>query len=393
MENEKIHLYRVIPILIISGFTAILSVLLCEINELYLDEKLCVVFFDILFLLILIFQLEYDRKQKHIAHNSVTNFSWIAGGFAVSSLMVIGFSYLPNFFSPVMLIPVLMCGVADEMISMSVSLFLVLEYSLTAGGNYYELVCYCILVLLGVILAKTMEEKQYRICVSVILFCIDLFLPALFYALSFRSISYMEFLYGAGCGAVTALFALLYYNRMKAFTMAERNNRLSDILSDDFSAVKALKTRYPAEYAHAKQVSDLSARCGKELGMEENLCAAAGFYYRLGRWQGQPYTENILNRAEELSFPEELTSILVEYYGEDQLPTTPESALIHMVDALTVKLAAMDNDVKESTWNLEMIIYQTLNEYSRSGIYDQSGMSMNQFLKVREVLTKENWNT
>jgi hypothetical protein len=40
-----------------------------------------------------------------------------------------------------------------------------------------------------------------------------------------------------------------------------------------------------------------------------------------------------------------------------------------------------------------MIIYQTLNEYSRSGIYDQSGMSMNQFLKVREVLTKENWNT
>jgi hypothetical protein len=393
MENEKIHLYRVIPILLISGFTAILSVLLCEINELYLDEKICVVFFDILFLLILIFQLEYERRKKHIAHNSAANFTRIAGGFIVSCLFVIGFSYLPDFYSPVMLIPILMCGVSNEMISMSVSIFLILEYSLTAGGNYYELVCYCILVLLGVILAKTMEEKQYRSFVAVILFCISIFVPALFYALSCGSISYMEFLYGAACGAVTVLFALLYYNRLKAATMAERNYRLSHILSDDFSAVKALKTRYPAEYAHARQVSDLSARCGKELGLEENLCAAAGFYYRLGRWQGKPYTENALNRAEELSFPEELTSIIVEYYGEDQLPTTPESALIHMVDALTIKLAAMNDDVKDSTWNLEMIIYQTLNEYSRSGIYDRSGMSMNQFLKVREVLTKENWNT
>ena len=36
-----------------------------------------------------------------------------------------------------------------------------------------------------------------------------------------------------------------------------------------------------------------------------------------------------------------------------------------------------------------MVIYQTLNEYSASGIYDQSGLGMNMFLKIREYLVNE----
>lgn len=42
-----------------------------------------------------------------------------------------------------------------------------------------------------------------------------------------------------------------------------------------------------------------------------------------------------------------------------------------------------------SEWNQDMVIYQTLNEYSASGIYDQSGLGMNMFLKIREYLVNE----
>lgn len=41
-----------------------------------------------------------------------------------------------------------------------------------------------------------------------------------------------------------------------------------------------------------------------------------------------------------------------------------------------------------SDWNQDMVIYQTLNEYSASGIYDSSGLSMNRFLQIRECLVK-----
>ena len=60
-----------------------------------------------------------------------------------------------------------------------------------------------------------------------------------------------------------------------------------------------------------------------------------------------------------------------------------------MVDALIVRLDHIKNEVADSEWNHEIIIIQTLNELSSSGMYDESGLSMNHFLKIRDYLTKE----
>ena len=111
--------------------------------------------------------------------------------------------------------------------------------------------------------------------------------------------------------------------------------------------------------------------------------------YRMGRWIGEPYIKNAVNKAESLCFPAELISILAEYYGEEQLPSSPESALVHMVDAVVIRLEAMEQNVGQSVWNRDIVIYQTVNDFSSSEIYDHSGMSMNQFLKIREFLAKE----
>ena len=127
----------------------------------------------------------------------------------------------------------------------------------------------------------------------------------------------------------------------------------------------------------------------KEVGYRANLCLAGGFYYRMGRWIGEPYIKNAVNKAESLCFPAELISILAEYYGEEQLPSSPESALVHMVDAVVIRLEAMEQNVGQSVWNRDIVIYQTVNDFSSSEIYDHSGMSMNQFLKIREFLAKE----
>lgn len=391
MDKEKIHLFRAIPILVIISLTAVLSVLLCMFNQLYWDEELCIAFLDILFLLVLIFELEFERKRKYIAYNGATTYSRIAGCYAVCCLLLFLFLFLPEFYRPVLLVPILMCAVSNEMISMSISIYLVLLFGLTGSGDYYELVCYCILIMLGVILAKAFEEKKFRPYIGILLTGINISVPIMFYYLSNGTVLLRGFLYGALCGGGSALFALLCYKKLKDGTMAELNNRLLDILSDDFAQVKELRAYFPGEYAHAKRVSKLCLECAKTLGFSENLCEAAGFYYRIGKWQGEPHVANGVKMADQLCFPVELVKIISEYYGEEALPSTPESALVHMIDALSIKLDALKQDVKKSAWNQEMIIYQTLNEFSSTGMYDSSGMSMNQFLKVREVLTKEKW--
>ena len=66
-----------------------------------------------------------------------------------------------------------------------------------------------------------------------------------------------------------------------------------------------------------------------------------------------------------------------------------QSAIVHMVDGLLKKLEVLDEDTVGSNWNQDMVIYQTLNEYSAAGLYDRSGLSMNMFLKIREYLVNE----
>ena len=84
-----------------------------------------------------------------------------------------------------------------------------------------------------------------------------------------------------------------------------------------------------------------------------------------------------------------MIQILLEYNGEQKLPSSKESAIVHMVDACLKKIEMLNSQKLSSSWNQDMVIYQTLNELSASGIYDESGLSMNQFLKVRELLVRE----
>ena len=56
------------------------------------------------------------------------------------------------------------------------------------------------------------------------------------------------------------------------------------------------------EYRHAVKVSDIACRCAKEVGYRANLCLAGGFYYRMGRWIGEPYIKNAVNKAEHTTF-------------------------------------------------------------------------------------------
>ena len=52
-------------------------------------------------------------------------------------------------------------------------------------------------------------------------------------------------------------------------------------------------------------------------------------------------------------------------------------------------VATGSQENEETSGDREFLVYQTLNELSGTGIYDRSGMSMNQFLRVRDFLAKE----
>ena len=389
MKTERLNVVRVIPILVIIVSTITLSCILAVAKELYSDEVICVSFLDMLFLLIFIYELAYSRTHRLIANNIATTFSRIAVGYVVCCVYSVLFLFCPNYFMPVMLTAVLMCALGNELIAIAVGTYLCVIYSVICNFESFEVISYIFMILFAGGLAKSLTEQVYRKYICLIMGFIQMIVPYIFYYLSYGKLNIAIYAYGVINAFIVILFSYFVFPVLRKDTEAEIENQLWDILSDDFAENKRIKQYFPADYEHAQKVSDIAIRCGRMLGLNVGLCGAGGFYYRMGKWTGENYVEAGVEKAQLLNFPVELIRILSEYNGELHKPSSPESALIHMVDSLVIKMQALNPGVAKSTWNHEMIIYQTLNEFSSSGIYDESGLSMNQFLNIREFLVKE----
>ena len=59
-----------------------------------------------------------------------------------------------------------------------------------------------------------------------------------------------------------------------------------------------------------------------------------------------------------------------------------------MVDGLLKKLEVLDEDTVGSNWNQDMVIYQTLNEYSAAGLYDRCLLYTSTILCVGKIKEK-----
>lgn len=387
--QEKISKYRTRPFIAIVLSAIVSSVFLCVINALEFDEISCVLFVILGFMPVIYFELEYERRRNMIANNPQTDYTRIAVGFGLCCGILFITSFMPEFCRPVMLFPLIMIAFSNETLGMAASLFFNILLAMTTGGSFNELLTYVVMTIIACVLSKALHEAEYAVWIGwILLFCNILF-PCVFCYWSSEKLSIMQLLFGIFNGIITAVYAIRFYPKVVEETKQELVFRYDTILSKDYFMVKEIYGYSSAEYLHARRLSEISLKYARVLGLNETLAEAAGFYYRLGRLEGDPVVENGVKKAEELCFPQELIQILREYQAEKELPSTPESALIHMLDAVLLKKELLSTDIGSSKWNREVLIFQTLNELSTAGIYEKSGLGINAFLKIREMLAKE----
>ena len=260
---------------------------------------------------------------------------------------------------------------------------------LISGGNIQELALYCLMTLFGCMLAYAVKDRKTQLRYGVIFLCLSAMLPELFYYMTYREIKSSLFFYGMGEGLLLALFLLFFYQKLCKEKQTEISDKLDDILDSAYPLSKELFIFSKADYRHARRVSETAEKCALLVDADAKVCAAAGFYYRIGVLEIGSMVENGVKFAQRECFPEAVIRIISEYNGEKELPSSVESAIVHMVDGLMKKLEVLREQTGSSEWNQDMVIYQTLNDFSAKGLYDQSGLSMNMFLKIREYLVKE----
>lgn len=387
--NDRYVLKRVTNIFSMLFVTLLFTFIISMLKGHFFDEILVYGVVELAFFAVFGFLLEHERIHRRISGNRETTFRRLSLGYLISWIFVLFSAFLPEFLRPVILVPVLMLAFATPQIALYVGLFLSTMLCLMAGSTMQELAFCSVMVLLGCIAAEAADRGRLHFWYELAVFCISTIFPGLFYYLTYRETMWTLFLFGAVEGLLAALLLHFCYDRLAVGSKTEIVDTLADILDDDYPLLRELSSFSKADYQHAKRVSRVAAHCAELVGANEAVCAAAGFYYRIGILEGGSIAGSGIRIAQRECFPEDVMRIISEYNGDDALPSTIESAIVHMVDALIKKLEVFDSDTMSSEWNQDMVIYQTLNDYSAQGLYDKSGLSMNMFLKIREYLVNE----
>ena len=389
-KREYIAKVRILYLLICFVISLAAVIAISVYNGLLIDQTLCLVFVTIVFSIIVTITIMHKRNRKELVDFD-TSYSRLCLRVLYCWAIIIVGNFIPEFFVPVTLLPIILTTVCDEMISLSISLYMVISLCYVQHSNNLVIICYVLLVLVSQAVSsymKTSEDKM-RVDVLVIMFTSNVTISLICYYLSHYNMSAYILILSLILGALCTAFFGLFFNFMLERSIKDYTNKYSIILSKDYSLVKDIKNYSLAEYTHAVKVSNLSRECAKVINANDMCAACGGFYYRLGKMEGEPEIDNAIRLASMNCFPRDVITIISEFGGIVNKPSTPESAIVHMVDSLVTKIELLDRDTMSSSWNQDMVIYQTLNDYSQAGLYDESGLSMNQFLKVRQRLVNE----
>lgn len=389
MMEQKMPFQRFRNYLGIAGTTVFLSFFFLYRKGMSLDDTLTFLLLDLLFLSVLLYALESSRLHHAIGSSATNRYDGIFKWHALVCLLAAGCSFLPEFTFPAAFASLFLTLASNAEIGIGLSTFSAVLLCAATERTFYEMAAYCLLFFFGAQMAKAMHHAERRLWGCVILYAVSVSVPALFSYLAYGACRMLSMLVNGMTGAVFLLLIRLLLDRLYDKIDHEEWDSYESIVREDYPLVRDIKKYSMAEYVHAIKVATVAGKCAAEIGADELLATAAGFYYRLGILEGEPFIANGVRLACENCFPEALVQILSEYNGEERLPSSKESAIVHMVDACIKRMELLSAGNLSSSWNQDMVIYQTLNELSASGIYDASGVSMNQFLKVRELLVRE----
>lgn len=365
------------------------SLLLGILKGMLLDQLLCMMILDLVFCAILTFLLEQQRLSGKLCGNRTTDYNKVLTGVLLASLFGVVCGFFPAFVRPVLAIVIVVTGFSSEWLGLCIGIYYSIILSITCGMSMHEVFCYFMLTLSCSMLFAVWENPRLKKSFMIVMGCLQTLMPPLFYYLEYRKYNLRILLLSLLMGVVLTIVLHYGYEKMYDLREHEIDNLLQDMLEDEYAAAKELRRFSMKEYRHAKLVSKVARDCARIAGADETLCAVGGLYYRIGVLKGEYIAKNGKMVAAEKCFPEKVYQIIREYYGVLELPSTPESAIVQMIDGVLCRIEEMCANDELDEWNKDMVVYHTLTEFLSNGMYNNANLSMHKFLEIREYLVKE----
>lgn len=332
--------------------------------------------------------VEYERLHEGTCMDMGNDYAMLTFVYLVGMTGACVAAFFPAYTAPVMAIGILCNGTFSTKIGAAMGVYFAVLAAIFCGTGLYTMAAYVTLAVVSIFLAELALDGRLRIWVGMLIISLSVVLPVCCCYLDTHMLQPQVIMITLP-GSILTLLVVHILPGLRNRVQTEEEIGLDTIMDKQYHLQKMIEKYSSVDYDHALRVSRLAAKVAGELGADEKLTMAGGFYYRIGKLEGEPFIENGVRIAQQNCFPERLVQILEEYNGINRAPGTLESAIVQISDMIVTKFDLLDKDTFSAGWNRDIVIYQTMNEKSSEGLYDHCGLSMNQFLKIRELLVKE----
>lgn len=105
--NDRLVPKRVLNLALMFLATVAVAAVLCTLHGLYPDQSLCIAVVVLVYFVLFLFLLEYNRSRRRFSKNRETDYKKIWLGYLSVCLLAVLFSFLPEFVKPVIVFPMI----------------------------------------------------------------------------------------------------------------------------------------------------------------------------------------------------------------------------------------------------------------------------------------------
>ena len=163
---------------------------------------------------------------------------------------------------------------------------------------------------------------------------------------------------------------------------------LKKISDENYVALRLIKNKSTSLYYHSTEVAELARLAARRIGADEELAYAGGIYHDLGKIAGNEYIKEGLALADKHGIPRSVKAIMVEHNVKSRLPRSKEAAIVMLCDTAISAVEYLKGTMDKKDMSEKVIIENALNKRISSGALHKSGLTIEEFDKIKEVLIK-----
>ena len=156
----------------------------------------------------------------------------------MAALLGFGCSFFPEFVKPVLILPLVVTALGNMELAFISSTYLWLVMGMIMSCTGMEMTSGVMLILFGIVLAKTLEDEKMDVWHVILVVCLSISFPVLFYYINYETSQMTLMIWGAVEGLAISGFLGMFDEKMQTARDEEVENKLDDILDNSIAQLQ-----------------------------------------------------------------------------------------------------------------------------------------------------------